>query len=207
MCFVGSYLTKHEIQELRNWKERQDLDDHRQGWRRVRSEAGPDYHIFRVRQDTVVSPRTGAEGRFVVLECPDWINVIAVTADDQIVLVRQYRHGVDAVTLEIPSGTVEAGEEPLAAAQRELAEETGYTGGRWTLLGRERPNAAFQNNVCYNFLAEGVRLTVQPNLDPGEAIAVELHPLAGVRDLITSGAMDQAMVLSAFFWWFNRTST
>src|SRR5262249_34587526 len=107
------------------------MEDPRAGWRRVRTEAGPDYGIFRVRRDIVVWPRTGVEGRYVVLECPDWVNVIALTDDRQVVLIRQYRHGVDRVVLEIPSGIVERDEEPLAAAQRELAEETGYTSERW----------------------------------------------------------------------------
>ena len=176
------------------------MDTERYGWRRVRSETGPEYGIFRVRLDTAVSPRTGAEGRYVVLECPDFVNIIAITQDEQVVLVRQYRHGTGGVSLEIPAGLVENGEEPLLAAQRELAEETGYTGGRWRLLGSVRPNAAFQNNWCYSFLAEGVRLTNTPRLDEGEAIAVELYPRAAVAGLIVGGAIDQALVLCAFYW-------
>ena len=176
------------------------MDDYRQGWRRLRSEPGPDYRIFRVRLEWAISPRTGAEGRYIVLECPDWINVIATTDDGHVVLVRQYRHGVDGETLEIPAGTVELDEAPLVAAQRELTEETGYTGGRWTLLGRVRPNAAFQDNWCHHFLAEGVRLTAEPLLDAGEAISVELHPLAEIPDLIATGALNQALVVSAFYW-------
>jgi len=171
------------------------------GWRRVRSEAGPGYRVFKVRLDDMVSPRTGEEGRYVILECPDWVNVVALTGDndDHILLARQYRHGVGAVTLEIPSGQVDSDEEPLAAAQRELAEETGYSGGRWTPLGRVRPNAAFQNNWCYSFLAEGVRRTETPKLDAGEAIDVETRPLSDIPALIRDGSIDQALVLDAFY--------
>jgi 8-oxo-dGTP pyrophosphatase MutT (NUDIX family) len=180
------------------------MEDPRAGWRRVRTEEGPDYGIFRVRRDTVVSPRTGAEGRYVVLECPDWVNVIALTDDRQVVLIRQYRHGVDRVVLEIPSGIVERDEEPLAAAQRELAEETGYTSERWTRLGAVYPNTAFQDNRCHHFLAEGARLTAQPALDPGEAISVELYPQENLRELIATGQIAQALVLSAVYWFEHR---
>lgn len=180
------------------------MNDQRAGWRRVHSEAGPDYGIFKVRLDTAISPRTGAAGRYVVLECPDWVNVIALTDDRQIVLIRQYRHGVDRVEMEIPSGIVERGEDPLAAVQRELAEETGYTSDRWTFLGKVRPNAAFQDNWCHHFLAEGARLTTQPTLDPGETIAVELHPLATLHSLIADESIDQALVLSAVYWFEHK---
>ncbi len=168
-------------------------------WRIVRSEEGPDYGIFRVRVHTAVSPRTGHEGQYVVLDNPDFVNVIALTADGRIVLVRQYRHGIDRMALEIPSGLVDKDEEPLAAARRELAEETGYTGERWSVLGRVRPNAAFMNNWCYHVLVEDARQTQEPQLDQGEDIAIELHPLAAMPDLIATGAIDQALVVSALY--------
>jgi len=181
------------------------MDTDRGGWWLAHSEPGPDYTIFQVRLNTMVSPRTGREGRYVVLDAPDWVNMIALTGeardpDARLILVRQYRHGTDAVTLEIPSGQVDRGEEPLVAARRELAEETGYTGGRWTPLGRTRPNAAFMHNWCYNFLAEGVELTTKPTLDEGEAITVELHPLAEMPELIRSGQLNQTLILSAYYW-------
>jgi 8-oxo-dGTP pyrophosphatase MutT (NUDIX family) len=173
-------------------------------WRIVRSEEGPDYGIFQVRQTVAVSPRTGAEGRYVVLDSPDFVNVIAITGDAHVVLVRQHRHGINEMSLEIPAGLVDGEEAPLAAAQRELAEETGYTGERWHLLGRSRPNAAFMNNWCYHLLLEDARLTGQPHLDPGEAIAVELAPLDRIADLIAAGMITQALVISAFYWFEHR---
>jgi 8-oxo-dGTP pyrophosphatase MutT (NUDIX family) len=182
------------------------MDDRRAGWRRVHSDEGPDYGIFRVRLDTAISPRTGAAGRYVVLECPDWVNMIALTDERQIVLIRQYRHGIDRVALELPSGTIERGEDPLEAAQRELAEETGYTSDHWTLLGLVLPNPAFQDNRSYHFLAEGARRTVEPALDPGETIDVELYPLSELHGLIATGQLDQALVLSAVYWFERRPS-
>jgi len=185
------------------------MADDRGGWRRVRSEPGPDYRIFQVVFDDMVSPRTGRESRYVVLDAPDWINVIALTGDARdpearIVLVREYRHGSGAMALEIPSGQVDKGEDALVAARRELAEETGYTGGRWTMLGRSRPNAAFLRNWCGSFLAEGVELTAQPALDEGEAISVELRALAEIPELIRSGQVDQALIIDAFYWLNDR---
>jgi 8-oxo-dGTP pyrophosphatase MutT (NUDIX family) len=181
------------------------------GWRRVNSETGPDYKVFKVRVDTMVSPRTGREGRYVILDAPNWVNIIALTGEAadpeaQIVLVRQYRHGVDTVALEIPSGQIDRDEEPLAAARRELAEETGYTGERWTELGRERPNAAWLSNWCYNFLVEGARLTAEPQLDEGEAITVELRKLSEIPGLIRRGDINQALIINAFYWLRDRSS-
>jgi len=185
------------------------MADDRGGWRRARSEPGPDYKIFQVIFEYMVSPRTGQESRYVVLDAPDWINVIALPGDARdpearIVLVREYRHGSDAMALEIPSGQVDKGEDALLAARRELAEETGYTGGRWTRLGRSRPNAAFLRNWCNSFLAEGVELTAQPTLDAGEAISVELRALAEMPELIRSGQVDQALIIDAFYWLNDR---
>ncbi len=182
-----------------------DESDNRGGWRRVRTEPGPDYKIFQAKFDIMVSPRTGQEGRYTILDAPDWVNMLALTGDardpeTRIVLVRQYRHGSDAVTLEIPSGQVDTGETPLATARRELAEETGYTGGRWTMLGRVRPNAAFLRNWCTSFLAEGVELTGQTTFDAGEDIRVELHALSEMPELLSSGQVDQALVVAAFYW-------
>jgi 8-oxo-dGTP pyrophosphatase MutT (NUDIX family) len=168
-------------------------------WRIVRSEQGPDYGIFRVRLTTAVSPRTGEEGRYVVLDSADFVNIIALTTTAHVVLVRQHRHGINDMALEIPSGLVDEGEAPLAAAQRELAEETGYTGERWLVLGRSRPNAAFMNNWCYHVLAEDVRHTAQLHLDPGEDIAVELVPLADIPRLIAEGTITQTLAISAFY--------
>jgi 8-oxo-dGTP pyrophosphatase MutT (NUDIX family) len=180
------------------------MESDTRGWRIVRSEEGPDYGIFRVRQNVAVSPRTGQEGRYVVLESADFVNMIALTADAHVVLVRQYRHGIGEMALEIPSGLVDGQETPLAAARRELAEETGYTGERWRLLGRSRPNAAFMDNWCYHLLLEDARLTGQPHLDPGEDIAVELAPLDRIPELIAAGTLSQALVLSAFYWFEHR---
>ena len=120
---------------------------------------GTDYRIFRSRLDTVTNPRTGRSMDRVVLEAPDWVNVIALTESGEVVTVEQHRFGTREVTVEVPGGMVDPGEEPIEAARRELLEETGFASDRWTSLGSVAPNPAFLTNRCHHFLAEGaVRL-------------------------------------------------
>jgi len=147
------------------------------------------------------SPRTGEPHRFFVLEGNDWVNVVALTSAGEIVLVRQYRAGTESVTLEIPGGGVEDGETPLAAAQRELREETGYTASRWRELGMVHPNPAVQANRCTSFLAEDAVPTGELDQDAGEDLSVELRPATSVGELVRSGEITHGLVLVAFHLW------
>jgi len=166
-------------------------------WRRTRSEAGLDLKIFKVRYDWLVNPRNGRQSRATILETPDWVDIVAVTSDGKIVLVDQFRFGVDAVTTEIPAGIIELGETPLAAAQRELLEETGYTSSEWVDLGWVEPNSAFQDNRCYQWLARDVRLTDAPDLDEGEMIAVRVLAFDEVRQEINAERIRNSLALLA----------
>ncbi|MCB9728863.1 MAG: NUDIX hydrolase [Deltaproteobacteria bacterium] len=151
------------------------------------------------------SPRTGRIGTYKVLRMAPWVNVIALTPERDVVLIRQYRHGVDAVTLEIPGGLVDPDEAPEAAALRELAEETGYAGPAVRRLGEVEPNPAIQDNVCSTWLVEGARLAGAPRPDDGEHIDVELHPLARVPQLLRDGTIRHALVVAAFqHLWLQR---
>jgi 8-oxo-dGTP pyrophosphatase MutT (NUDIX family) len=166
-------------------------------WRRERSETGPDLLVARARFDWVANPRTGETLRRVVLDTADWVNVVALTGERRLVVVRQYRFGTGTVTTEIPGGVVDLGEAPLAAAQRELREETGHTAGRWTALGSTEPNPAYQNNLCHHFLAEDARTTHPLELDPGEDIVVDTLDLEEVRARVREGAIRHSLVISA----------
>lgn len=159
---------------------------------------GHDYRVFTTSFVDAKHPRTGEVKRFSLIECVDWVNVIAVTRTGDIVLVRQYRVGTERVSLEIPGGMVDAGEDPAAAAARELEEETGYTSQRWSHLGTVSPNPALQANKLHSYLALDAERTSSPKPDGGEVLALDLAPLADVQAKLRSGEIDHALVLCAF---------
>ncbi len=170
-------------------------------WEKLESVVRGDFRVFRVREDRTLSPITGEEFSFFVVEANDWVNVIPVTEDGRIVFVHQYRHGTEEVSLEIPGGVVDEGESPLEAARRELLEETGYEAETIERIGVVAPNPAIQNNRCYTFLATNVRRVRGQSLDAMEDIAVELIDAGDVAALIAGGTINHALVVGAFYFW------
>ncbi|MBF0477697.1 MAG: NUDIX hydrolase [Deltaproteobacteria bacterium] len=158
--------------------------------------------VFSVRTDRACSPRTGMEHDFHLIDSPNWVNVIPLTPDNQVVLIRQYRFGSRSVTLEIPGGLVDPHEPAEEAARRELMEETGYGGGEIILLGQVNPNPALFGNACATYLAQGVTRLSGQRQDDGEDIEVFTRPLADIPALIRSGEIEHAMVLAAFSFYF-----
>jgi 8-oxo-dGTP pyrophosphatase MutT (NUDIX family) len=166
-------------------------------WKKVDSEIGPDLKLFKVRWDSMENPRTNQVLKRLVLETEDWVNIVPITSYNQIVLVEQYRFGVGKMTCEIPGGLIDPGEDSKTSAIRELAEETGYSGGNWIYLGSVDPNPAFHTNRCHHWLALGVEKTKEPILDPGEDIRVSTFSFPDLRNKIVAGQIRHVLALSA----------
>ncbi|HEX3904586.1 MAG TPA: NUDIX hydrolase [Polyangia bacterium] len=148
---------------------------------------------YTVRVDRCELPNGTVIPEYWVNEYSAWVNVVALTDRDEVVLIRQYRHGIGAVHFEIPAGTTDPEDKSLEeAARRELREETGYGGGRWSLLATLSANPALQNNLSYTFLAEGVTAG-EAAPEESEEITVHLTPLADVEALIDGGGFLQAL--------------
>jgi len=169
------------------------FDDDPGAWRVLESQYLARERWYTVRVDRVQIPSGTIIPKYWISEYPPWVNVVALTADDQVVLIRQYRHGIGAVHWEIPAGTTDPEDTSMeSAARRELLEETGYSGGTWSLLMTLSANPALQNNLTYTFLAEGVTPgTATP--DASEDIRAHLVPLADVERLIDEGGFLQAL--------------
>ena len=169
-------------------------------WQLTHSEPLVGCRIFKVRKDVVVNPRTGQPHDMFVLEQPNWVNVIPLTSDEQVVMVEQWRHGTRSVHLETPGGLMDDSETPEQCARRELIEETGYEAGDVLRLGTVHPNPAIQNNLQHYVLATNCRRVATPALDNAEDIVVRLVPLAEVPDMIRTGKITHGIVIGGFYW-------
>ncbi len=170
-------------------------------WEKIGSEYLGDFRIFRIRDDSSRSPRTGIVHSFFVLESPDWVNVIPLTAEGNVVMIHQFRHGTEDVTLEVPGGMVDAADsDPSVSAARELREETGYEAAEIVHLGTVAPNPAFLNNHCHSYLARDARRVTKPQLDGAEDIDFEEIPLADIPALIRDGRITHSLTIAAFYY-------
>ena len=163
-------------------------------WKTLKSE----YIIRRpwltARRDTVELPTGVVNDEYYVLEYPTWVNVIAITAGGEYVMIRQYRHGIGRTGIEIVAGVCEEGEQPDAAARRELMEETGYSGGTWHEIMVISANTSTMNNVCHCFVATGVERTGSQHLDITEDIEVRLMNRGEVLALLSEGKIMQSLM-------------
>ena len=170
-------------------------------WGKIRATPVGDFRIFKIRSDLKISPRTGEKHDFFVLESVDWVNVIAVTPDQKLVMVTQYRHGSNTVELEIPGGMMDAEDaDPVATAVRELREETGYVGENARLLGRIWSNPAILNNRTYTVLVENCRLQHGVEFDSGEDLITSLVPVAEIPKLVAAEKIGHSLVVVALYY-------
>jgi 8-oxo-dGTP pyrophosphatase MutT (NUDIX family) len=170
---------------------------HPSRWQKLAQRPQLQTRIFDVVGARYRHPGRSTEREFVVINAPDWVNVVALTPDGHLVLVRQFRYGIDEFSLEIPGGVIDAGEDPVAAGLRELREETGFSGAPATLLGSVHPNPAMQSNRCHFVFVEGAVKSHELEWDPDEELQVMVLPADDVLAMAHSGGIVHSLVLNA----------
>lgn len=170
-------------------------------WREISRERLQDCRVFSVSRTLSESPDGRARHPFFRIDSSDWVNVIPLTDAGGVVMVRQYRHGSGEVTLEIPGGLIDPGEDPAAAAARELLEETGYCAASIQALGSVNPNPALFGNRLHAFVAVGAKVVAEIQNDAREQTVVEVVPRASLPQLVREGRVDHALVLAALLFW------
>lgn len=184
-------------------KDKKQRNNEEMKWKTLFSKQLIDRPWMRVRCDKVQLPDGRVHEEYYVLSYPSWVNVIAETEEGDIILERQYRHGLDIVSTEICAGVMEEGETPLEAAQRELEEETGYTGGEWKEIMTVAPNPGVMDNLCHCFYAKGVKKNSEQHLDDTEDIDVFLCPKQEVKQMLIRGEFLQALMVAPLWKFFS----
>lgn len=170
-----------------------------QNWKVLKEEVLGDCGLFKIKRSFRQNPRTGAVLDFLMVNGIDWVNVLPITEDGQVILVRQYRHGAEVFSIEIPGGCLNVGETDIySCAKRELEEETGYTSDDIILLNSLHPNPAIMGVHCHCFLARNVKKVGEQKLDQGEDIEVIALPMSEFKDLILSGKISHALVVATY---------
>jgi 8-oxo-dGTP pyrophosphatase MutT (NUDIX family) len=169
-------------------------------WQKISSQRVGEFGVFTIRSDRKISPRTRQEHSFFVVESVNWVDVIALTPDQQLVLVEQYRHGTNTVELEVPGGMMDAKDSsPEMTGRRELREETGYEGDRARVIGQIFPNPAIMSNVCFTVLIENCHCLHAVDFDHGEDLTTRLMPVSELPRLVANGKIRHSLVAVALY--------
>jgi 8-oxo-dGTP pyrophosphatase MutT (NUDIX family) len=168
-------------------------------WKVLETELLQDCAVFSVSRTLAKSPRTGESHSFFRLDSPDWVNIVPITPGGDVVMVKQFRHGLDDFTLEIPGGLIDPGEAPVEAAGRELLEETGYRAAEIVPLGDANPNPALFGNTLHAFLGRDVEWIAEVRNETTEETHVEVVSPAGLPRLVWEGAVNNTLVLASFY--------
>ena len=182
-------------------KDNYNKNDKKLSWKILESSSLYNARIFQLRS-VLKQDAGGRKASFVSLDSPDWVTVIPETGEKDFLIVRQYRHGTENVSMEFPAGLIDPGETPQQAAARELLEETGYTADSLIQIGCVSPNPAFMTNYTYTFLAKGLSRVSEQNLDEHEILDVYKMPYKDVSESIGTGTFASAITVQA--WYFYR---
>jgi len=175
------------------------IDDERSVWREIAREQVADCRIFTVERSTAVSPLDARPHSYYRVQSPSWVQILPITANGEAVLVRQYRHGSQRMTLEMPGGLIDPGEDPAIAALRECLEETGYRATTAVSLGVLNPNPALFANRLYGYFALDARPERAVQNTATEVTEPVLVPVRELPGLLLRGEIDHALV-AATLW-------
>lgn len=175
-------------------------------WKRLSSEVGPDLKLFRARWDEMLNPRNEKSEKMIVLQSKDAVNVVAVSPQQTIIFVRQYRFGIEDFTLELPGGLLNHEEAVGPAARRELREETGYASDHWQELGKIASNPVFMDSYIYHYLADQAQSKFDLELDDGEDVELVELPVEKVKKMLHEGAFQHPHTVNALLLYFFRKS-
>lgn len=173
-------------------------------WKIIRSVAKESLRLFEARYNYLINPRNNKEVEVVVLSGNDAVNVVAVSTENKVIMIRQYRFGINDYTTEIPGGLVDDGEDLLIAAKRELREETGYSGENWQFLGKIAQNPVFQDAYIHHFLLTDAQLTDPTEFDEAEDIKLIEMDVVEVKKGVQTAAFQHPHTVSALVLAFEK---